>query len=181
MEKVKQTVLTNDPSTRGWGMAVIDFDGNVLAVECIKTGKQNKVRRIRKGDDDMRRVSEINQVIKRLIEDYNVIHLLSELPHGSQNAGAAKSIGMVAAMMQTWADSKNLSIDWFSENDVKKYLFGRSSVTKQEMINKIKTIRDVPWTDTQYKDEGIADAIGIYEFALVSSSTVKILNNQERR
>lgn len=171
----KGTILANDPSTRGWGLAVIDFYGNVIDVECVKTGKENKVRRIRKGDDDMRRISEINQVIKKFIEDYNVIHIVSELPHGSQSASSAKSIGMVAATVQTWADARNLSIEWFSENDVKKHLFGRSSVTKQEMIDKIKSIRSVPWKKFQYKNEGIADALGVYEFALKDSSVIKLL------
>jgi Holliday junction resolvasome RuvABC endonuclease subunit len=167
-------ILACDPSLTAWGYAIIDLECQVREAGCIKTAPENKKRKIRKGDDSVRRVSEINNMLQSLIEQYHINYILTELPHGSQNASAARMIGYVVGMLQTWSDSLNIGIEWYSENDVKKYLFGRGSVTKTEMIEKIKTKLNVNWYNIKYKDEAIADALGIYLTALDKSSALKL-------
>jgi Holliday junction resolvasome RuvABC endonuclease subunit len=172
-------ILACDPSLTAWGYAVVDWEGNVLDVGCIKTEPENKKRKIRKGDDSVRRVSEINNMLQSLIEQYHINYILTELPHGSQNASAARMIGYVVGMLQTWSDSLRIGIEWYSEDDVKKYLFNRRSVTKSEMINKIKTKIKVNWYNIKYKDEAIADALGVYLTALNQSSALKLFINNK--
>jgi len=117
-------------------------------------------------------------VLLPIIKEYKVVYILSELPHGSQNASAAVMIGVVAGLIQTISDVLCIGIEWFSEQDAKKNLFNKKSVTKQEMIETISHIYDVPWTDTKWRDEGIADALAIHYVASKTSSTLKLFKNK---
>ena len=168
------TVLANDPSLTGWGYAIIEPPNNIIEVGCIKTGAENKKRRIRKGDDTIRRVSEINHELLKVIRHHKINYILSELPHGSQNASAATMVGIVSGIAQTIADTLNLPIDWYSEGDAKKHLLNKRSATKQETIDAIKSLYHVPWFGIKYKDEAVADALAIYHVALSESSLLKM-------
>lgn len=171
----KGTILTNDPSLTGWGWAVLDYAGQVLDCGCIKTESESKARRIRKGDDRVRRISEINHALIDIIRSYNVKIILSELPHGSQTASAAVMIGITAGIAQTIADCFAMSIEWYSEGDAKKHLLNKRSATKQEIINAIASHYDVTWFDVKYKDEAVADAMAIYHLAQEESSVIKMM------
>lgn len=173
--KTKPHILTNDPSMTAWGWGILSFDGRIVELGCVKTKTEGKKRRIRKGDETTARISEINKILLELIHKYNVTYILSELPHGSQNAAAAVMIGAVAGMAQTIADTLEIGIEWYSEGDSKKCLLGKISATKQETIDAIDELYDVPWTNTKYKDEAIADALSIHYCATKQSSTLKFL------
>ena len=166
-------VLTNDPSLTAWGWAILNASGEIIQAGCIKTKPEQKKRRIRKGDDNMRRINEINVMLRKLIEGYSVNYILAELPHGSQNASAARMIGMVAGMLQTISDWTDIAIEWYSEADAKKAALGRISATKAEMIA-IMEIEYSNWrTLIKYKDEAIADALAIHNVAMQQSPTLK--------
>lgn len=175
LRKHQPTILTNDPSMTGWGYAVIDYDGNILFTGCIKTVPKHKKLRIRKGDDTIHRISEINTILKGVIRIYNVKYILSELPHGSRNASAAVMIGLVAAIAQTFADALDLGIEWYSEGDVKKFMLGKQAATKQEMIDAVEIKTDWKHTGTKYKDEAVADALGVYLTAMNESPALKMM------
>ena len=167
------TVLTNDPSFTACGWALLNRDGEVIQAGCIKTAPEQKKRRIRKGDDTMRRISEINHTLKKIIEGYNVNYILAELPHGSQNASAARMIGMVAGVLQTISDWTDIAIDWYSEADAKKAVLGKRSATKQEMIDAMAHEYSGWRYDVKYKDEAIADALAIHYVAMQQSAILK--------
>ena len=166
-------VLANDPSLTAWGWAIVNADGTVEKAGCIKTASENKVRRIRKGDDTVRRVSEINYILLELIRSNNVRMLLSELPHGSQNASAAVMMGIVTGIVQTIADTLELPVEWYSEGDAKKHLLHKRSATKNETITAISKIYTVPWRNVKYIDEAIADAMAVYHVAAYQSSILR--------
>jgi hypothetical protein len=52
---------------------------------------------------------------------------------------------------------------------------GRISATKQETVDAIKEIYDVPWTGKKYKDEAVADALAVHYVATKQSSTLKMM------
>ena len=166
------TILTNDPSITAWGWAVIR-NNVVLETGCIKTSSEQKARRIRKGDDTVRRVSEINFHLIQKIKGHGINYIVSELPHGSQSASAAVMIGICTGIMQTLADAFDVGIEWYSEADSKKAVLGRRSVSKQEMIDTIQTLYDVPFTGIKYKDEAVADAMAVYHVAKQNSPVLK--------
>lgn len=168
------TVLTNDPSFTAWGYAIIK-DSKIIESGCIKTAPENKKSRIRKSDDTVRRISEINKILLELIRRHEVDFILSEAPHGSQNASAAVMIGIVAGMVQTISDTLEIPVEWYSEMDSKKFVLGKKAAVKSEMIEAIKKLYDVPWKNIKYSDEAVADAIAVYHTAIGLSPTLKLL------
>jgi Holliday junction resolvasome RuvABC endonuclease subunit len=169
------TIITNDPSMTAWGYSILTYSNEILFVDCIKTEKLAKKLRIRVGDDDCRRIHEIGCILRDVINKYNVNFIIGELPGGgSKSSSAAKSLGQAKSILQSAATFLNISIEWFSEGDAKKAVLRKQSATKQEMIDAIDKLYDVPWTGTKYKDEAIADSLAIYYVASQQSSILKM-------
>jgi Holliday junction resolvasome RuvABC endonuclease subunit len=169
------TILTNDPSFTAWGYVVIKGD-EILECDCIKTAPDHKKKRIRKSDDTVRRIQDINIRLLQIVNKYSVDYILSELPHGSQNAQAALMMGAVPGMLQMLSDCLQIPIEWYSEMDSKKALLGKKSATKQETIDKVKELFPaLKWKKVKYVDEAVADAMSIYYTALKLSPTFKLL------
>jgi Holliday junction resolvasome RuvABC endonuclease subunit len=171
-------ILTNDPSFTAWGWAVLTWDGEVVDCGCIKTAPEQKKRRIRKSDDTERRISEIVQTLFSLIKQYNINYILSEAPHGSQNASAAVMVGACAAIIQTMADVLDIGVEFYSEGDSKKNALGKLSATKDEMIQAIQKVYTVQWSKVKYINEAVADALAVHFVASRFSSTMKMMKNQ---
>jgi len=148
----------------------------VQASGVIVTKPEAKKRRIRVGDDDVRRVGELLSQLLKIIEKYNVTFIVTELPHGSQNSRGAIMIGIVLGVMQSFNFILNIPVEWYSENDAKKALLGRISATKAQVIDAIDSLYEVAWTNTKYVDEAVADALAIYYCAEQFSATIKFMN-----
>lgn len=170
-------IMVHDPSITAWGWIVLTPDGAVIDTGVIKTEPHAKKRRIRKGDDTVRRVHDLNNALLQQIHKYKVNYFISELPHGSQSATAAVMIGIVAGMVQTLSDALKIPIEWYSEGDAKQALLGKNTATKQEIINAIGKIYEMPWTGVKYKDEAVADAMAIFHAALQQSSFLQFYSN----
>jgi Holliday junction resolvasome RuvABC endonuclease subunit len=175
----QKTILTHDPSMTAWGWAVVSFDGKVIDTGCIKTTPDSKKKNLRKGDDRIRRVSDIINQLTKVVEKYNCMFMVSEQPHGSQSAVAAVMIGLTLGMLQSMALCKQIPIEWYSEGDVKRELFHRQSVAKKEMQEYIRQNMDVVLDGPGYKDEAVADALGVYLTAMRQSSTLQMLSKIE--
>jgi len=169
-------ILTNDPSLTGWGYSVVTAAGEVLEADCIKTVPEHKKRRIRQGDDRVRRICEINEILIQVIRKYDVQYILSELPHGSQSATAAIMIGITTGIVQTLADCCGIPVEWYSESDTKKFMLHKMSATKDEMIQAVRAKLTVPWKRVKYKDEAIADALAIFLTARRQSNAIQLLS-----
>lgn len=174
----KFAILTNDPSITAWGWAVIVGNGKVLEAGCIKTAPEQKKRRIRKSDDTSRRASFVIQELLRIIKKYKISYILSESPHGSQNASAAVMIGMVTGITCTLSECLEIPIEYYSEGDSKKCLLGKLSASKGETVAAIKKLYDVPFRNVKYIDEAIADAVAVYHVASKESTTIKLFKNK---
>lgn len=178
-------ILTNDPSLTAWGWAVIKND-RIIDSGCIKTSPEHKKQRIRKSDDTTRRISDINAVLLGVIQKHKVNYILSEAPHGSQNASAATMIGIAAGITQTISDCLKIGIEYFSEQDSKKTVLGKKAATKNEMVEAIsklypqRKITNRFVTDIKFRDEAVADAIAVYHTAKKLSTTLKTLIQSEQ-
>jgi len=175
--KHKRSILINDPSMTAWGYVVMSLDGTLLKQGCIKTTPADKMLRIRKGDDFVRRIGEVNNVLIDTLIKYNVCYIISELPHGSQSAISAKMLGAVVGMIKAIGDCFDLGIEWYSEGDCKMCVLGKRAAAKKEMINAIDKLYKVLWTGTGYKDEAVADALAVYHTATKNSNTLKLLKS----
>jgi len=171
----KGTVMSWDPSMTAWGWAILSFEGDVIAVGCIKTAPENKKARIRKSDDRCRRITEINMQLLELIRKYDVRLIVSEIQHGSQSAVAATMLGITIGMTQTLSDCLDISIETWSEGDAKLNLLGRRSATKEDTIRAVSDRYVVPWKKVKYHDEAVADAMAIFHVARRQSNTLKLL------
>lgn len=169
------TILTNDPSFTAWGWAVLSDKGDILQTGCIKTAPEQKKRRIRVSDDRTRRTVEIIQELQRIIKKYNVGYILSEAPHGSQNASAAVMIGIVLGITSTISECLNIPIEFYSEQDAKKAILGKKAATKGDMIEAIDKLYDVNWRSIKYIDEAVADALAIHYVASKQSQILKMM------
>lgn len=178
MERTKSNtnkcILCLDPSLTAFGWAVIS---NNIPIDfgCIKTEPSGKMLRIRKGDDRVRRVSEINQRLKEVIQKYKIVLIVSEQPHGSQSAIAATSLGLVTGAVQTISDFTGIPIEWFNEADCKKNLLNKAAATKKETITAINKLYPIKWTGVGYKDEAVADSIAVYHAARKKSPILQYL------
>lgn len=175
----KGAILVCDPSMMAFGWSVVDFQKNIIDVGCIKTESLHKKMRTRKGDDTVRRIAEITHKLLGLIKLYNIKYIVSELPHGSQSATAAEMLGIVKGIVQTLADCSNIGIEWYSEGDCKKALFGdgKKTVSKADTIKAISKLYKVPWTGTKFRDEAIADSLAVHNVAYSQSSILKWYGN----
>lgn len=177
-EKKELTILTNDPSMTAWGWAVIKND-KVVEGGCIETEPNSKTNRIRKGDDRVRRIHEINIILLEIIQRHKVNFLISELPHGSQNAAAAVMVGMCADKVQTIGDCLDIPVEWYSENDAKKHIVGKKKISKDDMVKEIDSIYTVEWLGSKKRNSGLADAIAVYHVAKAYSSIIQFHLNQK--
>lgn len=169
-------ILACDPSFTEWGWVVIDVVTCKIAEQgCIKTAPESKVKRIRKSDDRVRRISEINKILGELLAKYNIKLIVSEAPHGSQNAMAAVMIGCTLGILQTIADFTSTPIEYYSEQECKKHILNKKSATKLEIIEAISKQMKVTWTGVKYKDEAIADALAVFLTAKAHSNIFHFL------
>ena len=169
------TILTNDPSFTAWGWAIVSINGKVLKSGCIKTAPEHKKSRIRVSDDRTRRTVEIVQTLLKLIKDHNITYILSEAPHGSQNASAAVMIGIVLGITTTISECLGIPIEYYSEQDSKKAILGKKAATKEDMVEAIDRLYEVNWTNTKYIDEAVADALAVHYVASKQSQILKYM------
>jgi len=167
-------IIAFDPSFTAWGWAVLQ-NHTVIASGCIKTAPEAKKRRIREGDDRVRRTQEIIQQLLMHITKHKINFIVSELPHGSQNAKAAVMMGVVVGVVQAISVCEDIPVEWYSEADAKKALLGRISSTKTEVIDAVEEMLEYKISGPKYVREAIADALAIYNVAHMNSPTLKIL------
>lgn len=173
-------VLACDPSMTAFGFVVLDYRRKILDRGCIKTESEHKKMRIRKGDDTIRRITEINTVLIDLIKHHGITYIVSELPHGSQSAAAAEMLGIVKGLIQAIADCFEIGIEWYSEGDSKKALFGdgKKTVSKADTIKVINKIYKVDWPGAKFRNEAVADALAVHHVACIQSPVLKLFGNK---
>jgi Holliday junction resolvasome RuvABC endonuclease subunit len=165
------TILACDPSLTAWGWVIVGQDIRIIDGGCIKTAPSSRKLRIRKGDDRCRRITKINHALLELIDRYNVGVILSEQPHGSQNAATAVMIGICLGIVQTIADTNDLVFEWYLEGDCKECLLGKRSAKKEETVRAIQKLYPyTPFVDIKYIDEAVADAMCVFHFGKVNSN-----------
>lgn len=167
-------ILACDPSFTAWGWAVFQNHTRIDS-GCIKTESHAKKLKIRQGDDRIRRITEIYDELLSICLDHRIDLIVSELPHGSQNAKAAIMMGAVAGILQGFDKLMAIPVEWYSENDAKKALLGRISASKAEVIAAVEETFDDRIRGPKYVREAICDAMAIYNVAHKNSPTLKIL------
>ena len=167
-------ILTNDPSLTAWGWAVVELETDlIVATGCARTSPSAKKLRIRKGDDRVRRISEIANELNVALHEYKVKYIVSELPHGSQSYNGAIMVGLVLGLLVGLGEGNGIPVEWYSEADAKKSLGLHSPVSKASVVKAIDSKYMIPWSGVKYQDEAIADAMAVYHCATKNSMFFK--------
>jgi len=175
LNSYKPRIMACDPSFTAWGWVILE--GHLVQAQgVIVTKPEAKKKKIRAGDDQARRVREIIMELERIIKEYHVSYIVSELPHGSQNYKGAVMIGVVTGILEGFNVLRNIPLEWYLENDAKRALFGRLSASKAQVKEAVDNLYEVRWTGTAFRDEAVADALAIYYAAECSSPTIKFMN-----
>ena len=176
-EDKKFRVMANDPSLCGWGWAVLDWRGEVVASGAERTNPKATKMRVRKGDDLVRRCSEITTALLQVIDEWKVEYLVSELPSGSQSASAAVMIGIVTGVVQTLSASLYLPIEWYSQQDAKKAAMLPRRAGKKAMLEAMRMEYKNWEHNVGWMDEAIADALAVHNVARKQSPVLMYMRN----
>ncbi len=154
-------ILALDIAFANLGWAIME-DGKPVAWGTI-VSKPTKVKNVRVSDDFAFRCGEISSELKEVIEKYKPQGIIGELPHGSQNAKAAKSGGAAVGLVTAVACCFNLPCEWISEGDSKKAALGKRSATKEEAMEWARgAFLDISFPTVKCRFEHVADAIMAY-------------------
>lgn len=133
-----------------WSATLKEF----VHAECIRTEKQaSRYASL----DRVRRSQQICSRLDTITAMHEPSFVMAELPHGSQNANAATSLGLASGLVIAFCAARRLPLYVIQPSWTKKFVGGNE---KSLVINKVKTIFDV---SRRLKDRGttehIADAM----------------------
>lgn len=178
------TVLGIDPSMSNFGFVLAQVDpltGEIVGtpyIKLVQTAPTKDKKTIRKSSDDLRRCRELYTPLKELVAKADIV--CSEMPLGSQNASAMKSVGICMGLLST-IDKPFIQV---MPEEVKLASVGTKTASKAEMIDwAYNRHPDANWlrkskkpdAPITAKNEHIADAIAVVA-ASVKTDSFKLLS-----
>jgi Holliday junction resolvasome RuvABC endonuclease subunit len=127
-------------------------------IECYETRLKCKAVAL----DRVRRIKLVTKKLEELINKYDIQHVITELPSGTQSASAASLIGSAIGLFVASVTLMDIKTDYVTPHQVKMATVGLKDATKFEMMSKVKELYpDVKFPTQSYKFEHIADAVGV--------------------
>ena len=150
------------------------WEGDIVAWrDCIQTKPSGKKSQVRKGDDLIRRVAEINSKLIDIFKTFNIQLIVSELPYGYSSKKASLMVGIVSGVLQTIADFKGIPLEWYSEKDAKSARGLTSPCPKDKVMESMSERYGLRFeyktNNERTRQEAMADAMLIYHCATVHS------------
>ncbi|PHX74399.1 MAG: crossover junction endodeoxyribonuclease RuvC [Chitinophagaceae bacterium] len=160
MNKKGKIILGIDPGTVIMGYSVISVDGNAIQLLEMDVVKLN-------GKKDMfERLGEINQVIHKLINQYNPSEMAIEAPFFGKNVQSMLKLGRAQGIAIGVAMTHQLNVSEYSPKKVKQSITGNGNANKEQiwkMLNNIIVIKQA----IKYYDASDALAVAIcHHFSL---------------
>jgi Holliday junction resolvasome RuvABC endonuclease subunit len=126
------TYLFCDPGFSNYGYAIFNPTQGIIHFDVIKTKQCNKTS---KAQDAVRRITEITLELNRVIDQYGVTKVISELPHtGSKSAKASKAMMAATTLSTVIFTLWQLEVVWVTPNDIKRTIKPKGSVDKKEIM-----------------------------------------------
>lgn len=144
----------------GWSAV---YKGTPVGFGTIRTEK-DKRKQTRVSDDNMHRAGMLSEgLIEILKHNHEIKGIIGEVPHGSQNAVAAKLLGFACGVVSGVAAASGIPCEWVSEGDSKKAAIGKRSGTKEEMMDWCRR----QWPEIKFPTakthfEHVADSLAAY-------------------
>lgn len=162
--------------------------------DVIQTQPQNKVKGIRKLDDDMERVKQLSLGLREVcykFQNENIKFMaVAEMPHGgAQSSRAARAMGISSAVAVSVFSMCEIPIEFVYPQDAKLALTGNKNASKDDMIYKaVESLEGEYEPDTKggvYKFsvgdpirkgklEHLADAYGAIVYTVNNSEMYKV-------
>ena len=160
MNKKGKIILGIDPGTVIMGYSVISVEGNAIQLLEMDVVKLN-------GKKDMfERLGEINQVISKLINQYNPTEMAIEAPFFGKNVQSMLKLGRAQGIAIGVAMTHQLNVSEYSPKKVKQSITGNGNANKEQiwkMLNNIIVIKQA----IKYYDASDALAVAIcHHFSL---------------
>jgi len=152
LNKKGKIILGIDPGTVIMGYSVISVDGNAIQLLEMDVVKLN-------GKKDMfERLGEINQVIHKLINQYNPTEMAIEAPFFGKNVQSMLKLGRAQGIAIGVAMTHQLNVSEYSPKKVKQSITGNGNADKDmvwKMLEQVLSIKKQP----KYFDA--TDALGV--------------------
>jgi len=160
LNKKGKIILGIDPGTVIMGYSVISVEGNAIQLLEMDVVKLN-------GKKDMfERLGEINQVISKLINQYNPTEMAIEAPFFGKNVQSMLKLGRAQGIAIGVAMTHQLNVSEYSPKKVKQSITGNGNANKEQiwkMLNNIIVIKQA----IKYYDASDALAVAIcHHFSL---------------
>jgi Holliday junction resolvasome RuvABC endonuclease subunit len=110
--------------------------GSVLSCGVIKTEK-SKGKRILVSDDYFRRSTELYAGLYAVMHTWKPSGVIGELPSGSQNAVAAKLLGIATCAVACACHVASLPFEGCTQQAVKKAACGRNDASKDDIMDAV--------------------------------------------
>lgn len=128
-------ILAIDPSLTATGWVRCEFEHGELIVHakgCIRTKPSAKKLRLRKGDDDHRRIGVIWRELRAAAKGCSAI--ASEQPAGfAKGARAARAVAMSLAVVSCLGQADGREVLWFQPAEAKRAATGKATASKAEV------------------------------------------------
>ena len=154
-------VLALDPSLTCYGFSVIEKN-EIASYGCIRTAKEKGQISV----SDSSRIRQICDVLKTLVDNNQIDHVVFEDPAGSKSAVANKALALVKGATIGFCVASDIPFSFIRARDAKKKLCGNADATKEEIYQKVceafptfeKTMEKKP------KDlvEAVSDSVSVY-------------------
>lgn len=142
----------------------------------IFTEANPRKQKIRTADVDMERVMEATRKLAEVVKRHDIKRMAVEVPHGgAQSAMAMKYLSMAGSIAACTAAHFDLFVEFYSPQDVRRTLCGKSSASKDEAA--AVAIEAYPVLLEQFptkgKREHVADSVAVFLTALRTGNVCK--------
>lgn len=168
------SVLCLDIAMRNVGVLVVRWDRNTLAYEsstvlttdaCTKEERKEHTKASLYVKDS----AYLYEQLHRVVANSHIGLIAGELPLGSQHANSAMCLGVCWGLMGAIiASFNNVPYVWVTPTDVKKYMCGKKTATKEEMMDCAMCLYPESVKPFKKKNgeilnryEHVADAVGV--------------------
>lgn len=153
--------LVLDPSFRAFGWAVMTLEFELIAYGCIKTEKELTIGVL----SDQHRMEKLASELKKVVDEYSIQAIVSEIPFGTQSASATRALYICRGLVYTFAFLLGLPLATIDPAAAKISLTGNYFADKVDMINAVQLrypkIAALLSKEPLYLRETISDCVGI--------------------
>ena len=134
-------VLGADPGFASFGYTVVELlpdSEQILAINVIRTKKDERKGKVLASDDNFRRTRAIYSALKGVLQEYPIVALTAEAMSYPRNAAAAGKMSLAWGVIASLAEEFQLPTAQATPQRIKKTLCGNIKATKEEVQDELR-------------------------------------------